>query len=179
LDRLDSFMYDHEDPQARRRTQEVRPQGLDPAHRLANKIAGVFGTELSPRQPHPAGIAIHYGLAVGPGALYGALYDRYPALGTGRGALYGFGLFLLQDELLNTVTGLAARPSRYPWQAHARGLVAHVAYGIVTDMVFRFLKGLGEKAGPSHRHRGGSYGREARQGGSPDLAYSGANSSAR
>lgn len=146
MDQVDWYMYNHEDPQARQRTQEVRPGGLDPAHVLANKVAGAFGTELSPPQPHPAGIAIHYSLGIGPGALYGALQDRAPVLGVGRGALYGLGLFLLQDELANAATGLSARPGQYPWQTHARGLVAHIVYGVVTDSVLRLLKGLSRPA---------------------------------
>jgi hypothetical protein len=146
LDQVDWYMYNHEDPQARRRTQQVRPGGLDPAHVLANKVAGALGTKLSPPQPHPAGIAIHYSLGIGPGALYGALQDRAPVLGVGRGALYGLGLFLLQDELANAATGLSARPGQYPWQAHARGLVAHLVYGVVTDSVLRLLKTLTREA---------------------------------
>lgn len=141
MDRADWFMYDHVDPEARRQTQAVRPGGLDPAHVIANRAADAFGAELSPRQPHPAGIAVHYSLGIGPGALYGALQGRVPALATGRGALYGLGLFLIEDELANPVLGLSASPGRYPWQAHARGLVAHLVYGIVTDTVLRLLKG--------------------------------------
>ena len=147
MDQVDWYMYDHEDPEARRRTQEVRPGGLDPAHVLANRVAGAFGKELSPRQPHPAGIAVHYLLGIGPGALYGALQDRVPALGLGRGALFGLGLFLVQDELANAATGLSARPRQYPWQAHARGLIAHVVYGVVTDTLLRLMRGPGHPTG--------------------------------
>ncbi len=142
-DQVDWYMYDHEDPAARRRTQDVRPGGLDPAHVVANEVAGALGAELSPPQPHPAGVAVHYAIGIGSGALYGVLQDRVPALGAGRGALYGLGLFLLQDELANAATGLSARPGQYPWQAHARGLITHLVYGIVTDTVLRVLKGPG------------------------------------
>lgn len=144
MDQVDWYMYDHEDPEARRRTQEVRPGGgLDPAHVIANKVAGAVGAELSPRQPNPAGIAAHYWLGIGPAALYGALQDRIPAVGAGRGTLYGLGLFLVQDEFLNAAIGLSARPNQYPWQAHARGFVSHLVFGIVTDTVLRVLKGPG------------------------------------
>ena len=58
--------------------------------------------------------------------------------------LYGAGLFALQDEGLNSVTGLGAKPQDYPWQAHARGLVAHLVYGIVTELALSAIeKGLG------------------------------------
>ena len=143
MDQVDWYMYNHENLEARRQTQRVRPGGLDPAHAIANKVAGAFGKELSPRQPHPAGIAVHYSLGIGPGALYGAMQDRAPALGVGRGALFGLGLFLLQDEFVNAATGLSARPRQYPWQAHARGLIAHLVYGVVTDTLLRVLKSSG------------------------------------
>ena len=35
---------------------------------------------------------------------------------------------------MNSVTGLGAKPQDYPWQAHARGLMAHLAYGIATEL---------------------------------------------
>lgn len=140
MDRVDWSMYDHEDPEARRRTQEARPGGRDPAHVVAGMAAAAIGVELSPPQPHPAGVAVHYGLGIGPGALYGALRDRVPGVGAGRGLLYGLGLFLVQDEAINAAAGFAADPRKYPRQAHARGLVAHLVYGVVTDTVLSVLK---------------------------------------
>ncbi len=153
MDQVDWYMYDHEDPEAQRRTRRVRPGGLDPSHHVANKIAGAFGKELSPPQPHPAGIAIHYAIGMGAGALYGALQGRVPAVSTGRGALYGLGIFLTHDELLNTVTGSAARPNQYPWQAHARGLISHLVLGVVADTVLCVLKGPGRPTRYSRMER--------------------------
>jgi hypothetical protein len=57
----------------------------------------------------------------------------------GRGLLYGLGLFLILDEAVNAA-GLAADPRRYPWQAHARGLVAHLVLGVVTDAALSVLE---------------------------------------
>ncbi len=175
MDQVDWYMYDHEDPEAQRRTQRVRPEGLDPSHHTANKIAGAFGKELSPPQPHPAGIAIHYAIGMGSCALYGALHGRVPGISTGRGALYGLGIFLTHDELLNTLTRSAARPTQYPWQAHARGLVSHVILGVVADTVLRVLKGPGrptrysrtEREKMEHRTTGRP-GSDARYAGSQD-----------
>jgi hypothetical protein len=48
-------------------------------------------------------------------------------------------LFLAQDEALNQVMGLSARQKDYPWQAHARGLVAHLTLGLVTNTVLNLL----------------------------------------
>jgi len=35
---------------------------------------------------------------------------------------------------------LSGNPQDYPWQAHVRGLVAHVVYGVVTDTMVRQFK---------------------------------------
>jgi hypothetical protein len=145
MDRLDWFMYEHEDPAARHRTQSVRPGGMDPAHVAVNRLAGLLGIGLSPRHPHPAGLALHFGLAIGPGAAYGVLRRHAEGLGMARGPLYGLALFLLQDEALNAVSGLSARPSQYPWQAHARGLVAHLVYGVVLDAALNVLDAMDQK----------------------------------
>jgi hypothetical protein len=144
MDRVDWFMFEHEDPAARRQTESVRPGGLDPAHVAVNRMAGAAGIELSPAQPHPAGIGMHYALGIGPGALYGAFRDRLPANNDGQDHLYGaalgLGLFIVQDEGLNALTGLSADQRTYPWQAHARGLVAHLVFGVVTNTVLNLLK---------------------------------------
>jgi hypothetical protein len=46
----------------------------------------------------------------------------------------------VQDEGLNAASGLAADPRKYPWQAHARGLAAHLVFGVVTNAVLNLLK---------------------------------------
>jgi hypothetical protein len=144
MDRLDWFIFTHEDPAARRRTEQVRPNGLDPAHVAVNNAAEAMGTELSPAQPHPAGVAMHYALGIGPAALYGAFRERLPMRSAGQDHLYGLGLglglYLIQDQALNSITGLSADPRQYPWQAHARGLAAHLVLGLVTNTVLNLLK---------------------------------------
>ncbi|TWI51015.1 hypothetical protein IQ22_03717 [Pseudomonas duriflava] len=132
MDRVDWFAYDHVPEEAKQQTLAARPKGIDPAHVMVEKMAGTTGTGTS--QPHLAGIAAHYLLGVAPGAVYGALHEKMPGLSMGRGSMFGLGLFLMQDE------GLSGRPQEYPWQAHARGLVAHVVYGVVTDTVVRMFK---------------------------------------
>jgi hypothetical protein len=138
MDRFDWFAYNRMPEEDRQRTVQARPDGKDPAHVMASKVASLAGKQIS--QPHPAGIAVHYSLGMLPGAIYGALYDKVPLLSAGRGSVFGLGLFLAQDEGLNALTGLSGKPSEYPWQDHARGLAAHVLFGVVTDTTIRFLK---------------------------------------
>ncbi len=134
LDRVTWFLWDRENPAALARERRARPGGLDPAHAMANAVASAAGHPLTPRQPHPAGITVHYGLRVGPGALYGALRHRAGWVTSG-GLLLGLGLFVLQDEIGNTVLGTAGRPTQYPWQAHARGLLGHLVFGATAERV--------------------------------------------
>ena len=98
-----------------------------------------MGTELVPRQPHPAGIAVHYALGVVPGALYGALRNRVGGVGAAGGLLYGLGLFLVEDEGLNPLLGTSGKPTEYPWQAHARGLVGHLVLGAAMNTTLNVL----------------------------------------
>lgn len=146
MDRLDWFTYEHQDPAARARTDAARPMGMDPAHVLAERIANAFGGELGPHEPHahPGGLALHYLLGAAPAVLYAALRDKYPQLRAGGGSAFGLGVFLLQDELLGAVLGLSGDPRQYPWQAHARGLVAHVLYGVLAEQALSLLDRLGE-----------------------------------
>lgn len=142
MDRLDWFTYDHQDPKARRQTDAVRPEGLDPAHVIANTLAHALDTKLGPHKPHrhPAGLAVHYAIGIAPAALYGAFRSRMSMLRAGRGSLFGLGLFIIQDEGLNTILGVATHPRRYPWQAHARGLIAHLLFGTTVDAALNLMK---------------------------------------
>jgi hypothetical protein len=43
------------------------------------------------------------------------------------------------DELVNPVLGLTPGPAAFPWQAHARGLGGHLAFGAANDTALRAL----------------------------------------
>lgn len=139
LDAVTWFLWDREDPRALERERRARPEGLDPAHFVAGRLARAIGTELEPRQPHPAGIATHFAIGVLPAALYGVARKEVPQVRSGRGLLYGLALFLAQDEAVNSLAGFSARPTEYPWQAHARGLIGHLVYGAVTEATLDLL----------------------------------------
>ena len=139
MDRADTAMMEAEAPETRARTVAARPGGMDPAHVIAHRAADYIGVRLDDRQPHPAGQAIHYGIGVVMGALYAATANRLPLVGAGRGMAFGWMMSLGLDEGLNTYLGTAGRPSNYPWQDHARGVVAHGVWGLVVDSVLRVL----------------------------------------
>ena len=135
MDKVGSFLYDREDADALERERQARVHGKDPAHAAVDKLADLTGADLPSAQPSAPGIAVHYGLGVVPGALYGAARHELPQLRAGGGALYGLGLFLTQDEMMAPLLGIAGPPGEYPWEAHARGLISHAALGVVTETV--------------------------------------------
>lgn len=145
LDRVDWAMWDAESSETRERTRAARrrvdPRGLDPAHVAANRIARAFGTELRPPQPHPLGIALHYSFGMVPTVAYAALRHRYPAVAAGGGTGFGLASVLIEDEGMNPLLGLAAGPQAYPWQDHARSVVAHLVVGAVAEGMLRVLDG--------------------------------------
>jgi uncharacterized membrane protein YagU involved in acid resistance len=141
MDRVDWFNFRHESDEARRRTEAVRPRGAPPAQVMVTKAAERLGAAPSQQQIQSASKVVHYMLGIVPAALYSVYQSRYPAISKGRGTLFGLGVFLLHDEGMNPLMGWSAKPTAYPWQAHARGVVAHLVFGAVTDALVRKLKG--------------------------------------
>lgn len=139
MDRVGWDMYLSEDPKAFQQEKEAQVEGKYAAHVAVGKMADAMGKELTETQQHKAGKAMHYGLGVMPGALYGAMRNRVPAVRAGRGLVYGLGLFIMNDEIMNPLMGLSSGPTAYPWQAHWRGLVTHMVLGAVTETVIGAL----------------------------------------
>ncbi|MBV8914166.1 MAG: hypothetical protein JOZ05_14145 [Acetobacteraceae bacterium] len=138
-DKLDWSLYRSGGAKRVAQTEAARPGGMDPAHALAKKAADAVGVDVGDPKDNPAGHTVHYALAMGMGALYGLLRGVSPAVTTGRGGLYGLAMFVLKDEVANTVMGTAGSPLDYPVQDHARGAAAHTLFGIVTDLGTRLL----------------------------------------
>ncbi len=67
MDRVGWFLYRREASAALRREKSARVAGKDAAHVAAGKAARAFGITLSPSEPHPAGLVVHYALGVVPG----------------------------------------------------------------------------------------------------------------
>ena len=142
MDRIGWAMYLHEDPEAFRQEKQAQVGGQYVAHVAAGRAAEFAGGRLSPQQQWRAGKSVHYAIGIMPGAAYGALRNHVEGLGAGRGLIYGLGLFLLMDEGVAPAMGWASGPTKYPWQAHARGLATHLALGAVTDAAFDVLDRL-------------------------------------
>ncbi|AKF04513.1 hypothetical protein [Sandaracinus amylolyticus] len=132
LDRVSTALYEREGEAEREREAHARPGGLDPTRNVVTRVAAARGMTLTGDALDRPALGVHYALGVVPGALY-ALARGGRGVSPLAGAALGLALFVVNDEVLNTAMRLAGPPRAYPWQAHARGLVAHLAYGIATD----------------------------------------------
>jgi hypothetical protein len=129
------------------RENQVRPFGKDTAHALVRRLAGGLGSDAGRSEPNGAGIALHYALGMAPGAFYAEHRRRHAWLRGGRGAVYGVGLYLANDLLVARLLGIAGPQGKYPWQAHARGVIGHVVLGMVTDATLTAIEGPQEPTG--------------------------------
>ncbi len=141
LHEVDKYLVARESMATRQATKAVRPGGLDPAHVLAARATKAMGAELAHPEDNSVGLAVKYAMGIVPAAILGALRDRLGWLTAGRGFAFGVTTWAIEDEWATARVGAAASPNKYPWQAHGRGFVGHVVYGLTVDAVLRVLKG--------------------------------------
>ena len=137
LDRLDTYLYGLESEATRRRTTANRPEGADPATVLVRRAGRVVGHRPGGEGEKTAVAATHYAIGIVPAVLFGLLRRQARWIGAGLGIPFGAAFFAAEDEVVNTVARTAGPPAGYPWQAHARGLVAHVAFGVAVEALLR------------------------------------------
>jgi uncharacterized membrane protein YagU involved in acid resistance len=89
--------------------------------------------------------AIHYGLGLGWGALYGLLRRYSQMTPIGAGTVTGASLSLIIDEALSPALGITAPSRCYPVSSHARGLLTHLIYGLVLAAVAEGLYRLTDR----------------------------------
>lgn len=132
MEQLNGWLYKQESRAAQERYEEAT-QGRYVPHRTAEKVEERLHVNLSQEQRRAVAMTSHYLVAVGAGVAYALARRRVPAARWGRGVAFGLAFFAVFDEMLTYATGLAEAPQRYPWQAHARSLAGHLAYGVAAD----------------------------------------------
>lgn len=83
---------------------------------------------------------VHYGYGAAQGALYGALTGDRGGRDVSDGVLFGTALWLLGDEGLVSLLGLAEGPGNYPVKQHVSRWGAHVVYGLATALTIKVLR---------------------------------------
>lgn len=107
--------------------------------RSATKIESALRLNLSPEQHQNLAVANHWMVGLLAGAGDALARRRLASADRGQGLVFGLAFWIGFDELFTVATGVARRPQDYPWQAHARGLVGHVAFGVVADSTLDIL----------------------------------------
>ena len=140
MDRATWIFQDRQPRPAIERERAAWPEDLDVSHTLGYRLARLAGIAVEKDQPSTLGMTTHYLLGIAPAILYAALRQRDLRFAADRGLVYGFLIFALWDELLSAATRIAGPPRVYPWQAHLRGLVGHLALGLATHIALTALE---------------------------------------
>lgn len=127
MEHASTSFYNRQSAQSREREEQLRTEM--PTTTLVRKTAALLGTELDDQRAETLGTLSHltFGAAGGPAAL---LLRRLGLGPIGAGLAVATGMEVVIDQGMNTFLGLTAPPRAWPWQAHARGVVAHAVYGV-------------------------------------------------
>lgn len=94
--------------------------------KVAHRAADLLGVTLSREDVATWGNRVHWIYGTHWGSVYSTLgLPRSPFGGLAFGAV----LWLGSDELLLWALGIAEKPTKYPFSAHANALAAHLVYG--------------------------------------------------
>lgn len=116
-------------PETEKAREPKDPEGSS-AMRAAKKTAELVDAEPDRDALRALKNAIHYGLGMGWGGLYGLLRRYSQMTPVGAGIVTGTSLSLIIDEALSPALGLTAPSRAYPVSSHARGLLTHIVYGL-------------------------------------------------
>jgi hypothetical protein len=139
MDLATSWFYGRQSEESRAREEEVLPGGALVAG--GRDMARMMGME-NPDDETVArlGLRAHRGIGMAYGVL-GALLVGTRVRPMRAGLLVGVAAFVLVDEALNAVQ-LEPSPSDFPMEAHARGVVGHLAFGAALGAVLTAARPL-------------------------------------
>jgi hypothetical protein len=134
-------LYEWEPQEARRREDEVRP---GPPYKIAaEKTARLAGVHLEGRPLEMAAMGFHYGLGMSWGVVYEGLRAATGMNPVAAGLLTGAAMSLIVDEGMTPLLGFSAPNRAYPFVTHARGFVAHLAFGLGVAASAEAIRWLG------------------------------------
>lgn len=141
MDLVTTGMYEAQAPDVTKREALARPNGKSSVANMVDRFERVTGLRIPTARRPLVENAVHYGLGIVPGAIYGVLRRRVPGLRARAGLAYGMALFTVNDEYLNTRLGLAGPVRAYPAETHFRGLAGHAVLGVGTESAIQLLGG--------------------------------------
>ena len=147
MEPVTDVFYEWENPSAKKGEENAR--GGKAAYEVAaEKVSKLFNMKLSAQELNSLSVRLHLALGLSASVLYAWLRPKKSKVNIGQGLRFGAAFFFLVDEGLNTVLGFTPPPQKFPWQAHARGAAAHLAYGLVSEGVLSVLTTPEDQATP-------------------------------
>ncbi len=141
MDQVTTVMLSLQAPEVTKQEEAARANGKSSVTNLVDKVEAGTGLVVPPKQRPLVEQVVHYALGALPGAFYGVLRRWIPFARAGNGLAFGLGVFVLNDELLNTKLGLASSPQAYPLETHMRGFAGHAVLGVATETGIQLLGG--------------------------------------
>lgn len=113
-----------------RRENAIEPR--EPYVVLAQQVEGLTGTEMGEAGQKHFALGVGLGMTAAAGAAYAAVVRHRDLNWLASGAALGVLFWAVGDEGLGTALGLVGDNTKYPAEAHLRGLAAHTVFGVVT-----------------------------------------------
>ena len=131
--------------------ERVRPE---PSSRVAaRKISAGLGYHPDERRLRLATMAVHYGVGLAWGPVYGLLRRHARMRPLGAAFVTGAAMSLVMDEALVPTLGFSAPNRAFPATTHVRGFLGHLVYGaaaaLTAETVYRLTGTSPERAGAS------------------------------
>ena len=133
--------------------ERIRPE---PSSRVAaRKISAGLGCCPNERQLRLATMAVHYGVGLAWGPVYGLLRRHARMRPLGAAFTTGTAMSLIMDEALVPALGFSAPNRAFPATTHVRGFLGHLVYGaasaLTAETVYRLTGTSPELTGGSLR----------------------------
>jgi len=159
VQRLWTLLADGRAPQSAGGRHDARDWQERSEHQNSNELAAdavaryTVGRHLKRKELRVAAPLLHYSFGATVGAIYGA-YAESRRVGR-SGAAFGATVWLAADEIAMPLLGLSDSAARRPLEMHLQSLVAHLVYGIATEMTRRSV--LSQLDGATHNGDGRDY----------------------
>ena len=89
---------------------------------------------------------MHYLFGTAVGGVYGVYAERRHTHASGAG--FGATVWLVADEIAMPLLGLSHSTTRRPVEMHLQSLMAHLVFGVATEMIRRSLQARFDSAAP-------------------------------
>lgn len=101
----------------------------------------VTGDEPNGAERRWLGTLAHYGFGISAGVGYALASEKFSALRSGFGTLYGLFVWAAADEGLMPALGLSRPPARLTPGMHAYAIGGHLAFGAALEAALRAVEG--------------------------------------